>query len=152
MSLGPNPRTLEELRIGGGYGDPADGGADFEKNGAIATDGGLTVEGDTRLNGKIIVAADTELTIASGAVTVTQVYHTIRGEGSANDELATINGGEVGQLLLIRTATSAHTITVKAGTGNITMGGDFFMNNTADTLLLINTGTNWLEVSRSNNG
>jgi len=37
----PAPRYLEELRIGGGYGDAEDGGADFEKDGDIVTDGTL---------------------------------------------------------------------------------------------------------------
>ena len=43
--MGPNPRYLEELRVGGGYGDSVDGGADFEKNGDIRTNGDLMVEG-----------------------------------------------------------------------------------------------------------
>ena len=43
--MGPNPRYLEELRVGGGYGDSSDGGADFEKNGNIRTNGGLVVDG-----------------------------------------------------------------------------------------------------------
>ena len=41
MALGTNPRYLEELRIGGGYGDAADGGADFEKDGDVVTDGSV---------------------------------------------------------------------------------------------------------------
>ena len=44
-AMGTNPRYLEELRIGGGAGDAADGGADFEKDGDIATDGVVTAEG-----------------------------------------------------------------------------------------------------------
>ena len=30
-AIGANPRYLEELRLGGGFGDTKDGGADFEK-------------------------------------------------------------------------------------------------------------------------
>ena len=42
LGIGANPRYIEELRIGGGYGDPADGGADFEAAGDILTDGHVT--------------------------------------------------------------------------------------------------------------
>jgi len=42
LGIGANPRYLEELRIGGGYGDPVDGGADFEHDGDIHTDGEVT--------------------------------------------------------------------------------------------------------------
>jgi len=41
VGIGTAPRYLEELRIGGGYGDSADGGADFDKAGNIATDGSV---------------------------------------------------------------------------------------------------------------
>ena len=43
--MGPNPGYVEALCIGGGYGDPADGGIDLEKNGTIRTNGHLTVDG-----------------------------------------------------------------------------------------------------------
>lgn len=39
------PRYLEELRIGGGFGDAKDGGADITADGSIALDGDLTVGG-----------------------------------------------------------------------------------------------------------
>jgi len=42
VGIGANPRYLEELRIGGGYGDPVDGGADFEQDGDIRTNGEVT--------------------------------------------------------------------------------------------------------------
>ena len=45
MAIGPNPRYIEELCIGGGYGEPADGGASLEKTGDIATDGNITLKG-----------------------------------------------------------------------------------------------------------
>jgi hypothetical protein len=45
LAVGPAPRYLEQLRIGGGYGSAPDGGADFEANGDILTDGNVTVKG-----------------------------------------------------------------------------------------------------------
>jgi len=42
LGIGANPRYIEELCTGGGYGDSADGGADFEADGDILTDGHMT--------------------------------------------------------------------------------------------------------------
>jgi hypothetical protein len=46
IGIGAAPRYLEELRIGGGYGEAADGGADFDKSGNIATDGSVKATGE----------------------------------------------------------------------------------------------------------
>ena len=54
-AIGAAPRYLEELRIGGGYNDPSNGGADFESDGDIFTDGALTVDGTTTLDGPLYV-------------------------------------------------------------------------------------------------
>ena len=54
-SIGPNPRFLEELRLGGGYGSSPDGGADFDKQGNAAFDGDLTLEGDLDCKGHLDV-------------------------------------------------------------------------------------------------
>ncbi|MEK7795337.1 MAG: LamG domain-containing protein [Candidatus Hydrogenedentota bacterium] len=45
-AAGPNARLLEELKIGGGYGDTADGGADFDKTGGISTNAGIAADDD----------------------------------------------------------------------------------------------------------
>ncbi|HOT50506.1 MAG TPA: hypothetical protein PLI07_05985, partial [Candidatus Hydrogenedentes bacterium] len=45
MGMGATPRYLEELRIGGGYHEAADGGADFDKAGNISTDGSVVADG-----------------------------------------------------------------------------------------------------------
>jgi len=42
IAAAPNPRYLEELAIGGGYGDAADGGAILERDGDMLTDGKIT--------------------------------------------------------------------------------------------------------------
>ncbi|MBX7258145.1 MAG: hypothetical protein K1Y02_17420 [Candidatus Hydrogenedentes bacterium] len=65
MATGTNPRYVEELRIGGGYGDSADGGADFEKDGDIATNGNLVVDGDVAVG--LSEAADHRVTVTAGA-------------------------------------------------------------------------------------
>jgi len=58
MAIGSNPRYLEELSIGGGYGDAADGGADFEKTGDISTDGNIVADGDVTVGGNVAATGD----------------------------------------------------------------------------------------------
>ncbi|MCX5772536.1 MAG: hypothetical protein NTZ09_20005 [Candidatus Hydrogenedentes bacterium] len=53
LAIGASPRYLEELRIGGGFGDSADGGADLDKAGNISTDGVITCNGLTADEGQV---------------------------------------------------------------------------------------------------
>lgn len=103
--------------------------------------------------GKVRLTNATELTIASGAITATQGYHTIDTEAdAASDDLDTISGGTAGDILIITAANDARTVVVKDGTGNVQLAGDMTLDNTQDTLTLIYNGSAWLEVARSNNG
>ena len=95
----------------------------------------------------------TTLTIATGAVTITTSFHAIDTEAAgATDDLDTINGGQTGQVLYIHAANGARDVVAKDGTGNLKLAGDFTLNNTEDALTLIYDGSNWLELSRSDNG
>jgi len=91
---------------------------------------------------------------AGGAVTKTQSNHTIDTlGGAASDDLDTINGGVVGDWLILRPANDARTVVVKNGTGNILLNGaDFTMDNVNDRLVLLYNGTNWIEISRADGG
>lgn len=61
-----------------------------------------------------------ELTISSGAITVTGTHHTIDTESdAASDDLDTINGGSDGMIIIIRAENTARTVVIKNGTGNI---------------------------------
>jgi hypothetical protein len=53
--------------------------------------------------------------------------------------------------LIIVAANSARTVVAKDATGNLRLNGDFSLDHQNDTLTLIYNGTNWLEVSRSDN-
>lgn len=100
----------------------------------------------------ITFTSGTELTITSGVITATASFHTVDTESDAStDDLTTINGGTAGQLLTIKAANSARSVVAKDGT-NLKLAGDFTLDNAEDTLTLISNGTNWSEVSRSNNG
>ena len=98
--------------------------------------------------GSIDFTAATELTVSSGAITVTQGVHTVDGEGDAADDLATINGGSAEQLLLIRPEHDDRQITLKHGSGNIVTpdGSDYEIPD--DGLVLLQyDGSNWRMVA-----
>ena len=94
-----------------------------------------------------------ELTIASGVITVTGSDHGIDTESNtSSDDLDTINGGTSGDILYLTAWSPARTVVLKDGTGNLSLDGDFSMDNNADVIVLKYTGSIWLEVTRSNNG
>jgi hypothetical protein len=130
---------------------------------AIRNDGGVIIgDGTTSpgaeslsVEGKIATPMRGELTIASGAITVTGSYHRVDTEGDgATDDLTTINGGIDGMRLVLRAENGARDVVVKDGTGNIQCVGDFTMDNVQDTIELIydSTLTAWLEIGRSDSG
>lgn len=92
--------------------------------------------------------ADTTLTIASGAVTVTQTMHLIDTESAAaSDDLETISDGSETDMLVIRIADASRVVTVKHNTGNIYLSGqqDVVLNDTRKCLALYWDGTRWFE-------
>jgi len=101
-------------------------------------------------------AAESELTIASGAVTPTTGTHQVDTEGdAASDDLASIvtTNLSVG-LLLIRPVHADRTVVVKhaaGGAGQVMLKGaaDFSMDNTDKWLMLQRSGDDWVEVFRS---
>lgn len=100
------------------------------------------------------------VTIATGAITPDSSMCFVDTEAAAaTDDLTTINAptsisGETCTILILRAISSARTVVVKDGTGNIQLAGDCTLDNTQDTLTLIWTGAGqgWLEIARSNNG
>lgn len=116
-------------------------------------DAGINVQDDITLRGKVITPKTSNLTIASDAITVTGMYHRVDTESSAaTDNLATINGGEDGQLLILATVNSTRDVTLNE-TGNIRLGSGTtrVLDNINDRIVLINDGTNWVELSFADN-
>lgn len=96
-------------------------------------------------------AAATELTIASGAITVTARYHDIDTESdAASDDLDTISGGVMGtsDTIIIRPESDARTVVVKHGTGNIVLKGgtDVTLDDIEDHIELFWDGTQWVDI------
>lgn len=82
----------------------------------------------------LVMTTATELTIASGIVTITQSSHTIDTQSDAStDDLDTINGNTNGQLLYLRAANAARAVSVTTN-GNILTGGSAI---TLDTTKII---------------
>lgn len=105
-----------------------------------------------QVEGTLSLGALVELTISSGAVTITKAFHSIDTESdAATDDLGTINGGFPGMILIISAQNDSRTVVVKDGTGNLSLSGDFTMDHSGDTLMLVKTSGNWREISRSDN-
>jgi hypothetical protein len=118
--------------------------------------GGNVGIGETNPQTKLYVDGDvafgdqSTLDISSGGVEVTHSYHRINAETGSSDDLAAITGGDVAGQILIITAASGDTITVRDGM-NLRLAGDFSMDD-QDTMVLIYDGTlYWNEISRSEN-
>lgn len=92
----------------------------------------------------------TTLTIATGAVTATQAYHLLAGEGGVSDTLDTINGGTAGDILILRTSDSAQDITISEA-GNIKHTGTCALTHVDDVAVFLSDGTNWLAIICSDN-
>lgn len=101
-------------------------------------------------------AAETKLTIASGAVTPVAGVHNIDTEGAASaDDLSLIVQDNLpdGSMLMIRCSDADRVVTVvhgAGGTGQILLTGsaDADLDDTSKWLLLKRTGTAWEEVGR----
>lgn len=87
-----------------------------------------------------------ELTIAAGAVTRTQVYHSIDTEaGAATDDLDTINGGAEADLLITRQDNDARNVKYTVnGNLEIPSGIDIYSDLASHALGWIYDGQNWL--------
>ena len=95
------------------------------------------------------------LTIASGVITLraslSKAIAVDTEGGAATDDLDTINGGTTGMEIMITSANSGRDVTLKDGTGNLRLAGDFTLTSTEDIIGLYYNGTNWLEKFRSDN-
>ncbi len=126
----------------------------FNDIGALTPSGALpsanTTGGD--ISGILSFFDATNLTLATDTVTVTQTYHTVDEEGTAVDDLSTINGGAAGDILVLRGYDTDYLVTAKDGVGNLKLAGDFAFTSVNDTLTLLFDGTNWLEIARATSG
>lgn len=100
----------------------------------------------------LLNTAETELTIAAGAITVTQMRHKVDTEGdAASDDLDTINGGATVNLIILRAESDARTVVVKHNTGNIWLQGkaDISLDDLEDSIMLAwdSTNSKWFDIA-----
>ena len=148
--------TADSAVIGGGYGSTGctistagvlqcDGASTV--GGLVITAGGATIsDGDVVIADDVRVTAQTAITVTNaGAFAPTGTYQPIQAAGEVTP---TITVGTAGDLLVLIN-TSAQTINI-ADTG-IQMLSAAWAGGQYDTLTLWCDGTNWIELSRSNN-
>lgn len=90
---------------------------------------------------------------ASDEITVTSNYHTVTPNTGTIDRLETINGGVVGQIIVLTLSSSSDLIRIKNNTGNINGPGssDMLLDHVNDTFTAIYTGSKWLRLGHSIN-
>jgi uncharacterized protein YjdB len=97
-------------------------------------------------------------TIASGAITLQNAANPISlavvdtESAASSDDLDTITSNQTGKILVVMAANSSRTVVLKDGTGNLVLEGDCTLDNAEDTITLLKTGDDWIELARSNNG
>tara|TARA_R100000808_G_C2153203_1_gene163238 strand:- start:5865 stop:6242 length:378 start_codon:yes stop_codon:yes gene_type:complete len=103
-----------------------------------------------------ILSKGATLTIASGAITVTDSFHLVATEGAADtDDLTTINGGtQAGQILVLMAADDGDTVVVKNNSdpgSTLEIGAHFSLDTEDDSITLMWTGTKWIALSTHSN-
>ena len=97
-----------------------------------------------------ILSKGSTLTIASGAITVTDSFHFVETEGGAStDDLLTINGGATaGQVVVLKALNGNHTVNFPGGSGasgNVKLGSTnaLPLSTTTKSVTLVYTGSEW---------
>ena len=87
-------------------------------------------------------------TITSDAIAANSYgYITVEPETGATDNLKTITGGRTGDLILLQLESPSYFITIKNGTGNITLDGSSDLVLTSlDKLILFYNGSAWVQM------
>lgn len=102
---------------------------------------------------KMNLGTETELTIGSGVITVTQLRHQVDTESdAAADEVTDILGGVAGQILFLRSVVDTRVPTIKHNAAKIFLGSrqDVALDNPlmGIALLCVN-GTIWMQIDPS---
>lgn len=116
----------------------------------------LSLTGSAVVGSAFSTTLGSELTISFGTITVTGSYHKVDTESdAASDDLDTISGGISGMRLVLRAASSARSVVLKDGTGNLALAGDYTLTAATDAIELIFdpeiSGGRWVELTRSDN-
>jgi hypothetical protein len=127
--------------------------------GTATVAGNKTFSGTTTFSGAMAAAGKVNFTqstdtIVTGDIDYTSVYMKIdTQDSSTTDNLGSINLGTRGDIVILQTAANARDVVVVNDSGNLRLAGaaNFTLSNVADKIMLIFDGTNWTEISRSDN-
>lgn len=98
------------------------------------------------------VGTSSEVTISSGAISISKTRHRVDTEGNAaTDLLDTINGGAEGDVLELSLENAGRLVTVRHNAGNIWLAAAVDINLTSvyQTLRLRYTGTKWVDATEA---
>ncbi len=85
--------------------------------------------------------------IEAGKINIFYPYHTVVSETGTSDNVDTITGGEQGQTVSLQVGSPSETITLKAGTGNLSLGNnDIVMAGDSTIVELQFDGSRWVPV------
>ncbi|MEO0594764.1 MAG: hypothetical protein AAF126_01500 [Chloroflexota bacterium] len=118
---------------------------------SAGTDTDLTTGGGGGGNGRNL-DTPTELTIASGVITVTGNHHSVDTQSDASsDDLDTINGGSTGDTVVLFANNDSRTVVIKNGTGNILTYSrrDINLDENHKKIEFAYDGTNWNEIGNA---
>ncbi|WP_338607361.1 hypothetical protein V6617_12895 [Pelagibacterium nitratireducens] len=90
-------------------------------------------------------------TIAGGVLAAESGYVVPAPQSGTTDDIDTIEGGFDGAVLIV-TGTAGNALTFRDGTGNLKLGGNRVLNAFEDALMLVRRGSDWIELSFSDNG
>jgi hypothetical protein len=148
-AVGTNPRYLEELCIGGGLGDAADGGADFEADGDILTDGDIVTKGDVSAGEDGASNHNVSVTAGTGNDAALDLFESDANHGGA----VLFDGGT--DTLRIGTrdgsASVVDALQIEQGSSNVAIAGDVAVNggdvtSSASILTLKPSGGGFVDV------
>lgn len=114
----------------------------------------MDLEGSVEQLDTLNLQSGGELTISSGAITVTNSVHTVDTESDAGtDDLNTISGGSAGDVILLSRANAARAVVLKHNVGNIkTPSGTDHELTALGFVVLKHDGSNWQLQSGNGSG
>ncbi|MBT7101753.1 hypothetical protein HN937_30530 [Candidatus Poribacteria bacterium] len=119
----------------------------------VTVDNGTTwTTWDAAISADLVFPTSSELTIATGAITATQLFHTVDTEAdAASDDLDTISGLAAGELAVFKAEDGARSVVFKHGVDNIVcpLATDVTLAEAEDYALCIGDGSNVIVLSAS---
>lgn len=125
----------------------------FDNSSKMSLDG----SGNLSIAGRFkkIIGSGARLTsvISSGGITLTGIssYIALRGEGDLADDLVSISGGTISDIIVLVAYSASQPITIKHNISTIRLSGstDFTLGTGFSNLTLLFNGTQWIEISRT---